>query len=97
MTQQHNQQQDLLGQVHIAVIRLDAKMDSFTAMIRDLRDTQLDHEQRIRILESLPRYQPERLQALESNHVTPASVKWAVGTIITIASVVIGIIALTLK
>lgn len=86
----------LLGQVHTAVIRLDAKMDNVQQEMRHLRDEHkdghTDHEARIRKIEST--YAPvDRLAALENRpYVSPATVWKVVTAILTLAGVVIAFV-----
>lgn len=90
-----SQDADLLGQVHVAVIRLDTKMDNITtelARVRtDMGDRHRDHEQRIRKLEG-DHVTVEQFTELRNRpHISPASVRWLVGTVIAFAGLVIAI------
>jgi hypothetical protein len=79
---------DLLGQVHVAVIRLDSKVDGLKDQLRELKDIYTDHERRIRVLEAEARVHPDRVKALEDrDYVSPATVWKVVGLICTMASI----------
>lgn len=81
------------GQVHVAVIRLDVKVDTLVReheRTRDeLRSSLSDHEHRIRRLEN-DHVSVERFTLLEIRpYISPSSARWLVGTIIAIAGLVI--------
>lgn len=73
----------LLGQVHVAVIRLDAKVDNIAGELRHVRDEHkddhADHETRIRTLEVRP-------------YVAPATVWKVISAIMGVASLAATII-----
>lgn len=98
MTAQNNSGgPDLLTQVHIAVIRLDAKVDQVREQQKSQRDEHLDHEARIRILESST-VSKDKIQALEDRpYVSPATVWRVVGLICTIATIALTVVGLTLR
>ena len=79
---------DLLNQIHIAMIRLDTKTDSLIQRIAELdkkySDKYSDQEMRIRALEQRP-------------YVAPATVWKVIGALVSIASVTIGLIAVLTK
>lgn len=86
---------DLLGQVHVAVIRLDSKVDGLKDQIREIKDFLNDHEHRIRQLEAREQVSPSRVQALEDRDYVAASTVWkVVGLILTVASIAVGIVGL---
>jgi hypothetical protein len=86
----------LLGQVHTAVIRLDAKVDNVQTEMRYMRDEHrdghTDHEARIRKIESS--YAPvDRLAKLEERpYVSPLTVWKLLGALTAIAGVVIAFV-----
>lgn len=89
---------DLLGQVHVAVIRLDAKMDGITAELRDVRDRHGDHESRLRLLEQRPTPSMEQVKRLEDRpYVSPATIWKVIGAVMTAAGIAIAIINLVVK
>jgi hypothetical protein len=89
---------DLLSQVHIAVIRLDAKVDQIKDSQREQREQFQDHEARLRILENRPAVPVERFFALENREtVSPATLKWVVGVVVSVCGVIAGIIGLILR
>lgn len=98
--QQHQNRQpdyggDLLGQVHVAVIRLDSKVDGLKDQIKEIKDFLNDHEHRLRQLEAREQVAPERIKALEDRDYVAASTVWkVVGLILTIASIGITILGM---
>lgn len=97
--QQHNSKPDygadLLGQVHVAVIRLDAKVDAIKDQIKEIRDLYNDHEKRIRQLEA-DHISPSRITALEDRDYVSAATVWrVVGLILTIATTGLTILSMT--
>lgn len=92
MTAQQSGGPDLLTQVHIAVIRLDAKVDQMREQYQDQQKKHLDHEARLRLLE-VQHVSPDRVKALEDKPtVSPSTLQWVVGIIFTIAAVTVSII-----
>lgn len=86
---------DLLGQVHVAVIRLDSKVDGLREQMKEIKDLLNDHEHRIRQLEAA-QVSPARLKALEDRDYVAASTVWkVVGLICTVVSVGLTIIGMT--
>lgn len=86
----------ILGQVHIAVIRLDSKVDSMKEDLTNIRvthkDGHVDHEGRLRVLENV------RLPSLENrSYVSPATVWKAIGAVIGFSSLVVAIIGLSTR
>lgn len=87
---------DLLGQVHVAVIRLDSKVDGLKDQIREIKDFLNDHEHRIRQLESKEHVTPERVKALEDRDYVAAGTVWkVVGLICTLATIGLTILGTT--
>lgn len=85
---------DLLGQVHVAVIRLDAKVDALKDQIKEIRDLYNDHERRIRVMEAEPKISPERIKALEDRDYVASGTVWrVVGLVCTLATIGLGILA----
>lgn len=87
---------NLLGQVHVAVIRLDSKVDNVANELRHLRDEHkddhADHEIRLRALEIRPHVPVADFQRLEQRpYVSPATVWKVIGAITAIASLAISI------
>lgn len=96
--QQNNRQPDygadLLGQVHVAVIRLDSKLDGLKDQFKEFKDLVNDHDHRIRQLE-VAQISPERIKALEDRDYVAAATVWkVVGLILTVASIAVGIVGL---
>ena len=88
---------DLLTQVHIAVIRLDAKVDQMREQHADQQTKHLDHEARLRLLEAA-QIPPAKIQQLEDRpYVSPATVWRVVGLLVSLASIGLTVLALTLK
>lgn len=86
---------DLLGQVHVAVIRLDAKVDAIKDQIKEIRDLYNDHEKRIRQLEA-EQIAPARIKALEDRDYVEAGTVWkVVGLICTLAGIGLTILSMT--
>lgn len=69
----------LLGQVHTAVIRLDAKVDNVQRELGEMRDGRADHETRLRLLETRP-------------YVSPATVWKLLSAVLAAAGVVVAVI-----
>jgi hypothetical protein len=97
---QHNSKPDygadLLGQVHVAVIRLDSKVDGLKDQIKEIKDFLNDHEHRIRQLESREYVTPERVKALEDRDYVAAGTVWkVVGLILTLATIGLTIMGMT--
>lgn len=93
---------NLLGQVHTAVIRLDAKVDNVQSEMRYMRDehrdTATDHEARLRKIEGTPLVSVERFTALEARpYVSPGTVWKLVGALIAAGSLVATIVGLVVK
>lgn len=89
---------DLLSQVHIAVIRLDAKVDQLKDGQLEQNNKHLDHETRIRLLETKPHVPVERFVALESRDtVSTATLKWVVGFLISITGIAVTIVGLAMR
>jgi hypothetical protein len=87
---------DLLGQVHVAVIRLDAKVDALKDQIREIRDLYNDHEKRIRLIEAEPKIAPERIKALEDRDYVAASTVWkVVGLVLSLATIGLTVLSMT--
>jgi hypothetical protein len=87
---------DLLGQVHVAVIRLDAKVDAIKDQIKEIRDLYNDHEKRIRQLEAEPKISLERLKAVEDRDYVAAATVWkVVGLICTLAGIGLTVLSMT--
>lgn len=92
-----NPNSDVLGQVHVAVIRLDAKFDNINTELRRISDESLrnhvDHESRLRVLEVRPFVTVDRFTALEQRpYVAPATVWKLVGTMIAFSSLMIAVV-----
>lgn len=91
-------QQDLLGQVHVAVIRLDGKVDGINQELRRLSDDQLrnhtDHEGRLRVIESSYVTTEKFHEVANRPYVSPATVWKIVGSFIAFASLVVAIIGI---
>jgi hypothetical protein len=86
---------DLLGQVHVAVIRLDSKVDGLKDQLRELKDIYNDHERRIRVLEAEHRVSPDRVKALEDRDYVAAGTVWkVVGLICTMAGIGLTILSM---
>lgn len=86
---------DLLGQVHVAVIRLDAKVDAIKDQIKEIRDLYNDHEKRIRQLEAA-QVSPSQIKALEDRDYVEAGTVWkVVGLICTLAGIGLTILSMT--
>lgn len=86
---------DLLGQVHVAVIRLDSKVDALKELIKEVKEAINDHEHRLRQLESA-QVAPSRIQALEDRDYVAASTVWkVVGLICTLATIGLTIMGMT--
>lgn len=89
---------DLLGQVHVAVIRLDSKVDGLKDQLRELKDIYNDHERRIRVLEAVQHVSPERIKALEDRDYVASGTVWrVVGLVCTLATLGLGILAMTVR
>lgn len=93
---------NLMGQIHVAVIRLDAKVDSINSELRRLSDEHLrdhaDHEGRIRVLESRQYVSAERFQQVADRpYVAPATVWKVVGAFFAISSIIVAIVNILLK
>ena len=92
---------DLLGQVHVAVIRLDAKVDNVNNELRHLRDehqkNHADHETRIRDIEKSYVGQTEFQALKERPYVSPATVWKLAGAVTALASLVVAIISVIIK
>ena len=87
---------DLLGQVHVAVIRLDSKVDGLKDQIKEFKDFLNDHEQRLRQLESREYVTPDRVKALEDRDYVAAGTVWrVVGLILTLATIGLTIMGMT--
>lgn len=84
----YNAGNDLLRQIHIAMIRLDSKMDGLDKRLNDLQksysDKYTDQETRIRVLEQRP-------------YVAPATVWRVIGALTGVASVAVGLTALLIR
>ena len=78
----------LLGQVHIAVIRLDDKVDGIKESLDEMKRTfdarHQDHETRIRALE-------------KQDYVAPATVWKVIGVLLTGITIAVGVIQLVVK
>lgn len=86
---------DLLGQVHVAVIRLDAKVDAIKDQIKEIRDLYNDHEKRIRQLEA-DQVSPARLKALEDRDYVESGTVWkVVGLVLSLATIGLTILSYT--
>lgn len=91
-------QSELLGQVHVAVIRLDAKMDHITDELSHVRNRHSDHEARLRHLEAQPRVTVEAFARLEDRpYVSPATVWKVIGSVGTFAGIAVAVIAIFVK
>lgn len=79
---------DLMQQIHIAMIRLDTKMDNLADRVNAAQVSYdkgyRDHEERLRTLES-------------RDYVSPATVWKVIGLILTVVSVGIGIVGMVVK
>lgn len=79
---------ELLGQVHIAVIRLDDKLDGLVDQLARLQktvdDRHNDHEARIRVLEQRP-------------YVSPGTVWKVIATLLSVVGVGLTIIGFVIK
>lgn len=79
---------DLMQQIHIAMIRLDTKMDNLTDRVnaaqRSFDISHKDHEERLRLLETRP-------------YVEPATVWKVIGVIIGMAGVALTIVGMVIK
>lgn len=86
---------DLLGQVHVAVIRLDAKVDAIKDQIKEIRDLYNDHEKRIRQLEA-DQVAPSRIKALEDRDYVEAGTVWkVVGLVMSLATIGLTVLSMT--
>lgn len=78
------QPQSLLEEINVAIIRLDAKVDSKVEQIltglHDMKVGHQDHETRIRIIEHSPRVSVEEFRALAERSVS-VSTMWKVATL----------------
>ena len=84
---------DLLSQIHIAMIRLDSKLDGLIQQVNNIVETQRDHEIRLRSLELKPHVDPQRVVKLEDKeYVTTAGVWRVVGAVVGIVSVLATVI-----
>ena len=83
-----NRTESLLGQVHIAVIRLDDKVDNLSSLVermsKDFTAKHEDHEKRIRDLEKQP-------------YVSPATVWRVIGALTSLAAIGLTIIGFVIK
>lgn len=87
----------LLEQIHVATIRLDAKVDNLGIELRHLRDEHkddhADHENRLRALELKPSISPKEFDELKQRpYVSPATVWRVVGVLLTVASLAIALL-----
>jgi hypothetical protein len=111
MTGGQRNDEGLLSQIHIAMIRLDSKLDGLIVQMNNIGETQRDHEIRIRAQEMRPHVDPVRVtkleerayvdpgrvSRLEENHVSPAGLKWAVGITLTIMGILATVIIAIVK
>lgn len=82
----------VLTQLHIAMIRLDAKVDGLYGRIAEIGKTHDDHEGRIRSLES-QKVDPARIKALEDKpSVSPATVWKVIGALISVLGILTTVI-----
>jgi hypothetical protein len=88
----------VLGQLHIAMIRLDAKVDGINTRIGEFTKAHDDHETRLRLLEARPHVRPERLEALENRpSVSPATVWKALGFAVAVLGIIVPILVAAWK
>lgn len=87
---------DLLGQVHVAVIRLDSKVDGLKDQIKEIKDFLNDHEHRIRQLEAREQVSPDRVKALEDRDYVAAGTVWkVVGLVLSLATIGLTVLSMT--
>ena len=80
----------VLSQLHIALIRLDAKVDGLNSRFGEFSRAHDDHETRLRILET--RQVPSMMQfqqLAEREYVEPATVWKVVGLLLTLLGIIV--------